>query len=75
MKKKVLIGAGMVALAAFLAYVPFAFADRTMMHRDGMMGGGPGMAFFGHLLWREGSRRSEGVSPASSREQTGMVGS
>ena len=43
MKKKVLIGAGMVALAAFLAYVPFAFADRTMMHRDGMMGGGPGM--------------------------------
>ncbi len=49
MKKKVLIGAGMVALAAFLAYVPFAFADRTMMHRDGMMGGGPGMAFFGHL--------------------------
>lgn len=50
MKKKILIGAGMVALAAFLAYVPFAFADRTMMsHRDGMMGGGPGMAFFGHL--------------------------
>lgn len=49
MKKRILIGAGMIALAAVLASVPFAWAQRPMMRHDAMNGGGPGMMFFAHL--------------------------
>ncbi len=47
MKRRILIGAGLIALAAILASVPFAYAAHTRMHRDGMDGGD--MMFFGHL--------------------------
>jgi Spy/CpxP family protein refolding chaperone len=48
MKKRILIAAGAIALAAILASVPFAFAQHSMMrHGDGA--GGPGMMFLGHL--------------------------
>lgn len=47
MKKRILIAAGAIALAAILASVPFAFAQHSMMrHGDA---DGPGMMFFGHL--------------------------
>ncbi len=47
MKKRVLIAAGAIALAAILASVPFAFAQHSMMrHGDA---DGPGMMFLGHL--------------------------
>jgi Spy/CpxP family protein refolding chaperone len=46
MKKRILIAAGAIALAAILASVPFAFAQHSMM-RNG--DGGPGMMFLGHL--------------------------
>lgn len=49
MKKRILIGAGLIALAAILASVPFAYAAHTRMHRDGMGGGPGGMMFLGHL--------------------------
>jgi Spy/CpxP family protein refolding chaperone len=47
MKKRILIAAGAIALAAFLASVPFAFAQHSMMrHGDSA---GSGMMFLGHL--------------------------
>jgi Spy/CpxP family protein refolding chaperone len=47
MKKRILIVAGAIALAAILASVPFAFAQHSMMrHSDAA---GPGMMFLGHL--------------------------
>ena len=48
MKNRILIGAGLIVLAAVLASVPFAWAQRPLRH-EAMMGGGPGMMFFGHL--------------------------
>jgi Spy/CpxP family protein refolding chaperone len=48
MKKRILIGAGLIALAAILASVPFAFAQHAMMRR-GNADGGAGMMFLGHL--------------------------
>jgi len=47
MKKRILIAAGAIALAAILASVPFAFAQHSMMrHGDA---DGSGMMFLGHL--------------------------
>jgi Spy/CpxP family protein refolding chaperone len=48
MKKRILIAAGLIALAAILASVPFAFAQHARM-RHQMADGGPGMMFLGHL--------------------------
>jgi Spy/CpxP family protein refolding chaperone len=48
MKKRILIAAGLIALAAILASVPFAFAQHAGM-RHQMADGGAGMMFLGHL--------------------------
>lgn len=46
MKKRILIVAGAIALAAFLASVPIAFAQHSMMRHGDSTGG---MMFLGHL--------------------------
>ena len=48
MKKRILIGAGLIALAALLASVPYAFAGRRMMRNDGY-GHDGNMMMLGHL--------------------------
>jgi Spy/CpxP family protein refolding chaperone len=52
MKKRILIGAALIALAAILASVPYAFAGRRMMRNDGYgpnAGHDGGMMMLGHL--------------------------
>jgi Spy/CpxP family protein refolding chaperone len=49
MKKRILIGAALIALAAILASVPYAFAGRRMPHNDGYGPDGGGMMMLGHL--------------------------
>ena len=49
MKKRILIAAGAIALAAILASVPFAFAQHSMMRHGDAFGSGMMFGHLGHL--------------------------